>query len=134
MGRSIIGTLAWRSAGAAVALAMAGCGSSISGADPATGIDAIVLRGPIVPVAREGENDTAPVAGARVRVRATDGDGSAAATTGPAGRTRFDLRPGSYEVEVMVCPGALGLPEATPVALTVGTRMEVTLVCDTGIR
>lgn len=117
-----------------LALAALGCAASILGSDPETGLDVAVRKGPIQPVAQEGVEDTAPVEGARVRVRPVGESGRADGTTDGEGLVGFALPPGSYEVKVRECPGTLGLPGADTAQVGSGARTTVTLVCDTGIR
>jgi len=117
----------------ALAALFAGCGSSILGGDPATAIAVEVMKSPIRPVAREGEDNSAPVAGALVRVRA-EGGGQLDRRTDAGGIARIPLAPGRYEVEVRECPGAMSLPSPEPVVVTAGHEEPLTLVCDTGIR
>lgn len=116
------------------ALAAAGCGTSIAGSDPDTGLDVTVLRGPIEPVAMEGEENSEPVPGARVRVTALGASGRVEGFTGSGGTAGFTLRPGAYEVEVLECPGALALPPPVEVTIVDGSRVPLSLECDTGIR
>ena len=112
---------------------LAGCGSSILGDDPATAIAVSVRKSPIQPVPREGEDNSAPVAGALVRVRA-EGGGQLDRRTAADGTVRVPLAPGRYEVEVRECPGALALPPPAAVSVTRGHEEALTLMCDTGIR
>lgn len=123
----------------AASLALAGvvlmaCDSPIAGVDPDTGIELQVTRGPIQPVAREGESNEAPVEGAVVEVRATVGDGRLSVVTDAAGLGRAMLRPGAYRVRVTDCPGAMSLPAEELVTVTAGRLETTTLSCDTGIR
>ena len=99
--------------------AAAGCGTSILGGDPTTGVAVSVTRGPIQPVAQEGELNEEPVGGAVVQVRASSG-GSAEAVTGADGTAVLRLLPGSYRVAVTECPGALTLPGDAQVIVTEG--------------
>ena len=92
-----------------------------------------VTRGPIQPVAQEGELNEEPVGGAVVLVRASSG-GSAEAVTGADGTAVLRLLPGSYRVAVTECPGALTLPGDAQVIVTEGRMESVALSCDTGIR
>lgn len=112
---------------------LVGCGASFFGDDPATGVTVSVTRGPIRPVAREGEVNEEPVAGAVVQVRASSG-GSAEAVTGTGGTAVLQPQPGDYRVTVTQCPGALALPGGAAVTVTEGRIESVTLSCDTGIR
>ncbi|MGH7541342.1 MAG: carboxypeptidase-like regulatory domain-containing protein [Gemmatimonadota bacterium] len=111
-----------------------GCAPSILGTDPDTGISVLVLRGPISPVSGEGEENTAPVADALVRVREVDGSGTSRTRTGVDGRARLLLVPGRYRVDVVECPGALALPGPDTVTVAADRIEPLTLECDTGIR
>lgn len=113
---------------------LTGCGNSILGTDPDTGLDVEVRKGPIDPVARPGEDNSAPVEDARVRIRRIDGDGKLRVHTDADGRARVPLGPGTYEITVEACPGALGLPEPATAEVRSGETTPVRLVCDTGIR
>lgn len=117
-----------------VSALMAGCGTSLLGEDPDTALLVEVSRGPIEPVAREGQENSAPVAGALVRIRADDRGGQLDRRTGPDGRVRVPLDPGRYEVEVLDCPGAVSLPAPASVIVAEGREEALALVCDTGIR
>jgi hypothetical protein len=117
----------------AVAVAAA-CGGSIIGVDPSTGLSVVVLRGPIQPVAMEGESNSEPVEGAVVRVRGLDRGGSTEGRTGVDGSVLLLLQPGSYEVEVRNCPRALLLPSPDTVEVRAGFTETIALECDTGIR
>lgn len=121
-------------AGPILALAAVGCAASILGSDPRTGLDVHVRRGPLAPVEQPGVENSAPVEGARVRIRPVADAGSAEATTDGDGTVGFAVPAGRYEVAVRDCPGALGLPGADTVRVASGARTGVTLVCDTGIR
>ena len=115
-------------------LAAAGCADSIAGADPETGLRVEVRKGPIAPVGRPGEENSAPVEGARVRVRGAERGGSVEARTGADGTVRVLLVPARYRVTVEACPGALGLPDAVMSTVRPGEIADARLTCDTGIR
>lgn len=111
----------------------AGCGDSIVGADPDTGLRVEVRKGPIEPVERPGRENTAPVEGARVRIHGARG-GSLQARTGTDGTVRLRLVPGRYRLEAVSCPGTLALPAPVQATVHAGEVAEVRLECDTGIR
>ncbi|MDH3735128.1 MAG: carboxypeptidase-like regulatory domain-containing protein [Gemmatimonadota bacterium] len=117
-----------------VVLAIPACTASITGDDPSTGLSITVLKGPIQPVAREGEDNSAPVEDATVRIRSSDGGGDAERRTGPDGSTRIPLKPGSYRIEVRECPGTLTLPTPEQADVQRGSLTPVVMMCDTGIR
>jgi hypothetical protein len=110
------------------------CGSSILGTDPDTGFDILVTRGPIQPVAQEGEDNSAPVGDAVVRIRRTDGSGDARVRTEEDGTVRVLLIPGVYRVEVRDCPGAMSLPSPLDGTVNQGELTPIEFSCDTGIR
>lgn len=118
----------------AVLVVLAGCATSILGTDPDTGVDVAVRKGPIFPVVQPGQDDTAPVEDARVRIRPLGADGHAEARTDAGGMAGFALVAGTYEVAVLECPGTLALPAPDTAIVTAGERTVLTLVCDTGIR
>ncbi len=115
-------------------LLLIACGSSILGTDPDTGFDILVTRGPIQPVAREGEDNSAPVGDATVRIRRTDGPGDARVRTDEDGTVRALLIPGTYRVEVRDCPGAMSLPSPQDAVVSPGELTSLEFSCDTGIR
>ena len=117
-----------------VAMLAAGCDASITGDDPSTGLVVTVSKGPTQPVAREGENNSAPVEDAAVRVTLVGSGGRIESRTDAEGVVRFALRPGRYGVEVRECPGALALPAPDEAEVRSGELTPISLVCDTGIR
>lgn len=119
----------------ALAVVTGACAPGATPLDPATGVEVQVLRWPTQPVARDGENDTAPVAGAVVVVQRAVGGAAARAVTDSTGTARVPLPPGAYRVSVTTCPGAMSLPrEPAEVSVTAGSLAAATLLCDTGIR
>lgn len=112
----------------------AGCTGSILGDDPSTGLEVVVMRGPIRPVVMEGETNSEPVEGARVRVEGIGAGGRTEGRTDAAGGVDFQLLPGRYEVEVRDCPRAMSLPSPEIVEVQDGSTTTVVLDCDTGIR
>ena len=93
-----------------------------------------VWKGPIQPVAMEGQENSAPVAGAVILVERVDGSGSSRITTGAEGRITANFRPGAYAVTVEECPGAMVLPEPVGAVVISGGFALVRFDCDTGIR
>lgn len=116
------------------ALWLAGCAPSILGTDPDTGFDILVTRGPIQPVAREGEDNSRPVEGALVHIERIDASGDTRVRTGLDGRVLAALVPGDYRVEVRECPGAMVLPSAAVASVEAGQMTALDFSCDTGIR
>jgi hypothetical protein len=114
-------------------LTAVGCSSDILGDDPSTGIDLTVVKGPINPVVREGEDNTLPVADATVEFRRLEG-GRHTLRTDEAGVARASLVPGTYVVTVTECPLTLALPDPDTVQVVSGERQSLRQECDTGIR
>ncbi|MGH7573135.1 MAG: hypothetical protein ACREMK_15035 [Gemmatimonadota bacterium] len=115
-------------------LAAVGCTDGTTAPPPGTGLEILVLKGPIEPVEREGVENTAPVAEAVLVIRSFGGRRVAELTTNADGRTRAPLAPGRYTVVVERCPGALFLPEPATATVDIGVFAGVRLECDTGIR
>ena len=115
------------------ASAISGCAKDILGSDPSTGLAVTVRKGPIQPVAREGEDNSAPVDGAVVFIEAASG-GDATLKTDADGTFHVLLKPGDYVVTVQVCPGTMALPDPVPATVRDGSMIDVSLECDTGIR
>ncbi len=130
----------WRRVPWIIGLVLAGaswlgaCAPSILGTDPATGFDVLVTRGPIRPVATEGENNSSPVEGALVHIERTDASGDTRIRTDAEGRVIAALVPGEYRVEVRECPGAMSLPSAVASSVQAGHLTMLEFSCDTGIR
>lgn len=106
--------------------------SCSTGPDTGLSVRVSVRRGPIAPISREGEDNTAPVAGARVTVT-RGGLFVTTAGTDAGGEATLTLQPGSYVATVTECPGALALPGPAAFAVA-GDTTSVRLKCDTGIR
>lgn len=116
------------------ALWFAGCAPSILGLDPGTGFDILVTRGPIRPVAREGEDNSRPVERALVHIERTDATGNTRVHTDAEGKALAALVPGEYRVEVRECPGAMSLPSVASSSVQAGHLTVLEFSCDTGIR
>lgn len=112
------------------------CTNGTTAPPPGTGLEILVLRGPIEPVEREGEagENSAPVAEALVVIRAPAGRRITGVTTDMNGQARVALPPGPYTVELERCPGAMFLPEPVTATVDLGAFAGVRLDCDTGIR
>lgn len=119
---------------ALAALLATSCTPAIFGPDPDTGFSLLVVKGPIQPVAREGEENSAPVAGAVVRIRDGGSAAEARVRTAANGRARVSVRAGFYSVDVVECPGALALPPPVGASVVAGRLTELEFDCDTGIR
>ena len=114
---------------------LGGCSSSaIVGDDPNTGVILSVFRGPIEPVGMEGEDNSEPVPGAVLEVERIDSRKSISLTTGGDGKASETVRPGSYRVAVLECPGALALPDPSLIVVISGGFALARFDCDTGIR
>jgi hypothetical protein len=123
-----------RHAAALCALCIA-CATAEEPLSPDTGIEVHVLKGPLQPVAQEGEPDTAPVVGALVSIAPAAGGRVRQGTTDTAGVVRVLVPAGTHRVSVEVCPGTMSLPKLVEtVIVSAGTFAATTLVCDTGIR
>ncbi len=124
----------WWGIVALAALVVSSCTPSILGPDPDTGLSLLVVKGPIQPVVREGEVNSAPVAGAVVRIRDAGSTAETRVRTASDGRARISLRAGFYQVDVVECPGALALPPSVDTSVVAGRLTELEFDCDTGIR
>lgn len=97
-----------------------------------SGVEGQILLGPRCPVERPGS--PCPDLGAQGEVRARRGSGEqvAAQATGPDGRFRLALAPGSYVLEAT----ARGAMSCSPenVRVPESGYAGVTIRCDTGIR
>ena len=102
--------------------------------DPGTGVTVEVRRGPITPVTLEGVDNTAPVAGAVVRVADLRGSERGRGVTDGGGLASVTVAAGSYQATVVTCPGAMAVPAPASVTVTAGVLTQVRLECDTGIR
>lgn len=98
------------------------------------GLEIHVARGPIQPVAVEGQANTAPVAGATLRITSQRDGTAVSAQTDEQGVARLALESGTFEVRVLTCPGALRVAPPSTVPVTAGSLAVVRLECDTGIR
>ncbi len=115
--------------------ALAGCGGEA--APPAdSGIQGLVLIGPMCPVVQEGEPcPDEPFAAAIEVRREEDGELAATVRSGADGRFSVDLAPGSY-VLVPLSPNEGAPPFASPVTVRVEPHRftQVTISYDSGIR
>jgi len=109
---------------------LAGCST---GPDNGVTVTISVRRGPIMPLEQPGEDNTAPVDDAEVRILRDDAR-VALKYTGSTGLATVVLEPGNYVARVTICPGSMALPEPQPFIAASDSDNRVTLVCDTGIR
>ena len=91
---------------------------------------------PVDPVEIEGQPSAGrPIGGARIVVLDAQGDETAAATTEEDGTARILLAPGSYELRVVECPGAMSGPKENAMAtVSAGAFTAIAFTCDSGIR
>ena len=126
-------------AGLAVALVIVGCAgpaATPTGA-PDTGIRGIATAGPVCPVERNPPDpDCAPrpVVGATIVIRDGAGRQVAVAISGADGGYFVSLPPGEYVVDPQPVQGLLGTPARQEATVTAGTKTDVALDYDTGIR
>ena len=111
---------------------MVACASQRPGtASPASLVTGRVTAGPVSPGARPGGSATLAVVGATVE--ALRGNQVMATTySDKAGRYKFRLRPGTYLIRAR-SDKYLSMRESRKVILTLGQRLTVNLVFDTGI-
>jgi hypothetical protein len=121
---------------AALILALAACADD-DDAPPQSGIDGLVLRGPLCPVIVEGSPcPDAPLPGAPIRITPAGGGEPANVISDDRGRFRVALSPGDYDVEPLPIDGG-PLPAPGPaqrVTVTHNRYTEITVTYDTGIR
>lgn len=110
-------------------LLLLGCATA---PDDAVQVPIEVRKGPISPVVMDGDSNSAPVEGARVTLRS--GLVTRSYRTDAAGTALAEISPGTYEVRVTECPGALALPAPETVTVAAGGDTRIQLECDTGIR
>ncbi len=103
--------------------------------DPDNGVAVTisVRRGPIQPVEQPGQDNTAPVDNAEVRILRDEAT-IKVEDTGSNGLATVTLEPGRYVARITICPGSLAPPQPEPFTAGPGSDNRVTLVCDTGIR
>lgn len=135
-GRTALSRRARPLSGLLPALVLAACGESMEAPDPdlQNGLAITVVRGPINPVSRPGEDNTAPVPDAGLAILNAAGADLFLASTGADGTVRIALAVGLYAVDVRSCPGALALPARQPATVIEDEFTAVRLECDTGIR
>ena len=97
-------------------------------------IEIRVSRGPIEPVERDGEENAVPVARARVTIQERGGRTVARVETDDSGHAIVPVASGEYALEVTACPVGTMFSKGAEIAVRVGERAQVNLICDTGIR
>jgi len=117
----------------AIALAIAACGTPA--AQPGTGIQGSVQVGPTCPVERINSPCPPHPMAATVVVRTGNGAEVTRFHSGPDGRFKVDLAPGSYTlIGLTVGSSFLPRPIPTSVKVTPGTYTVVNVEYDSGIR
>ena len=108
---------------------------SLAGATVSSGVQGVVLRGPVTPVCRAELPCSAPVAGALVVVRRPTATVAAArGRTDTKGRFSFALAPASYVVSVTMGRATALRTHQRRVQVQSGRFTAVKFVFDTGIR
>lgn len=126
-------------------LLFAGCGSKPTSLGPnlnsrstslSSGIAGEVRRGPIAPVAHEGEENTAPQAGATIVVKTSQGAVLGYVLSDQEGSFLVALAPGDYILEPRTVAGTLDFGAPAPQSVTVLANLvaHVQIEYDTGIR
>jgi hypothetical protein len=120
-----------------LAAALVACGTRTgTGATGASGLEGVVLLGPMCPV--EVASSPCPDRPVEAEVRAMDARSGALVgrtRSGADGRFRLSLRPGSYTVMAVRSPlGGLSSGESVTVTVRSGSYSRVTLLLDSGIR
>lgn len=103
-------------------------------AEPAT-LEGRITRGPLSPVERLGVPNDAPVAGARLEIKAPNVSKVASVESDSAGKYSVELPPGTYLVAVISPAGAFNRPNPpATVAIKAGEATHFDIRLDTGIR
>lgn len=100
-----------------------------------SGVEGLIERGPLQPVARPGQKDTAPVAGAIIVVRNQKGREVARVFSDKNGLYEINLKPGKYKL-VVVWPrsGISPSPWSKQIEVKNGQWQNLKIKLDTGIR
>ena len=95
-----------------------------------------VVAGPTCPVQGETPCPPAPVTDRQVTIKTSSGAVAATATTDAQGHFSVSLAPGSYDVQVAIIPGQIGMRQTTPGQVTIvsGQTTHLQIELDTGIR
>ncbi len=111
--------------------------SSTNGGSGTSAIDGVVLKGPIMPVSKPGESNTAPLAGAPITItNATNSTVIANVVSDTAGKFFVQVAAGSYILTPNQISGSVfpRPPQAQTVQVPANTTFADTLNYDTGIR
>lgn len=133
-GKVLVAGSAWTSGGLRLAAARYLGDPAL---DAASGIAGQALVGPIYPVARPGEPNTRPLAGAVIDVETADGSRLIAEVVADQdGKFRLALAPGRYRLVPKPPQPGSPYPRGTPqtVVVTAGEFTSVTVNYDSGIR
>jgi hypothetical protein len=96
-------------------------------------VTGLVTAGPVSPVDRPGQANTAQVTKGQVIARAHDGSAARRADIGADGTYRLELPPGRYTLTAEGTGAMRCNPEDTQVPAG-GGPVHVDITCDTGIR
>ncbi len=134
IGTVVVGTMIF--SGCQNAASMAERIISVNGGTVTTGVAGVVLRAPTKPVARPGEDDTAPLAGARIAVNIDGGDRIGVAVSDSAGHFLVELAAGNYILTPLPFSDQPFPVPPAPAHISVksGQSTTVQFVYDTGIR
>lgn len=116
------------------ALLAASCSVNTAPADRDSELEISVVRGPINPVEREGEPNSAPVAQARVKIRRLPNGAVRTVETDENGTLLLSVVSGDYAIEIERCPTGTMFSKLLHLTVAPGARTPATIVCDTGIR
>jgi hypothetical protein len=119
-------------------LLLAACAPTSTGAGGQQGtLTGNVIAGPTCPVQQaETPCPPAPVTNREVTIKTSDGTVAATAMTDAHGDFSVSLAAGSYQVQVAIIPGQIGVQQTTPgqVTIAAGQTTHVEIMLDTGIR
>jgi hypothetical protein len=112
-----------------------GMGGGTNRGGTAVRVSGVVTISPLQPVAREGEPSEGPLAGAHIRVEASDGTFVRELVSDAAGRIETDLAPGTYRfIALPTSNGPLPSPPS-PLEVTItAARDDLRFDYDSGIR
>jgi len=110
--------------------------TSIGPGGPQGTLTGDVVAGPTCPVQHETPCPQAHVTNRQVTIRNLDGAVVATTTTDAQGHFSVSLSPGTYDVQVAIVPGQIGLHQTTSgrVTIVAGQTTQIQIVLDTGIR
>jgi hypothetical protein len=98
-------------------------------------IEGEVRRGPMMPVERDGVDNTAPLSDAKIKVTNDDGRYLQTITSGPTGTFQVRLPAGAYVLEPLPFSSTFPTPpQGQSVVVIAGATQSVRFDYDTGIR